>query len=347
MRVAGVSSAGVRAWLIRHATALRVAVIVAVLALAGYVLAGQWHKVRPEIAKLSAGSLLAALAVGVAAVACSVPAWRQLLAIVEPGHRLPLPVAARIFLLGQLGKYVPGSVWVVVAQTELARRHGVPRQATATAGLLAMGVSLGTALVTFGAFLPFGSADLRHNYWWLTFVALGVLICLTPPVVNPAVGLGLRLLRRPALEQRLTWRGMGIAAGWSFAGWLLYGVHTWLLARALGGSGAVLLPRSIGAFAVAFAIGFVIVVAPAGGGFREAALTSAFSGVLPRGAPLALALVSRALLTVADLLGGALAVVLGRRDPGRLPPPRASSTGESEGPALSPAAGGAVVTTAR
>ena len=330
-----------KARLAKYGTALRIAVIALVLALAAYVLAEQWHKVRPELLKLSAGSLALSLLAGMAAIACSVPAWRELLAIVEPAHRLPLPVATRIFLLGQLGKYVPGSVWVVVAQTELGRRHGVPRQATATAGLLAMGVSLGTALVTFGAFLPFGSAELRHNYWWLTLVALAVLACLTPPVVTPLVGLGLRLLRRPALSHPLTWRGMGISAGWSFLGWLLYGVHTWLLARALGGLGAVLLPRSIGAFAVAFSIGFIIVIAPAGGGAREAALTTAFSGVLPTGAPLALALVSRLLLTVADLFGGGVAALLGRRDP------RPSSTGEPSGPELSPASGGAVVISSR
>lgn len=328
-----------KALLARYGTALRIAVIVVVLALAGYVLTKQWHKVRPELAKLSVLSLVEALVVGMAAIACSVPAWRELLAIVEPAHRLRLPVATRIFLLGQLGKYIPGSVWVVVAQTELGRRHGVPRQATATAGLLAMGVSLGTALITFGAFLPFGSPDLRHNYWWLTLVALLVLICLTPPVVTPLVGLGLRLLRRPPLSHRLTWRGMGISAGWSFLGWLLYGVHTWLLARAFGGTGALLLPRSIGAFAVAFSIGFIIVIAPAGGGAREVALTTAFSGVLPTGAPLALALVSRLLLTIADLVGGGVAALLGRRDP--------SSTGVAEHPELSPASGDAAVISAR
>ena len=40
------------------------------------------------------------------------------------GSPLPLAVARRVFLLAQLGKYLPGSVWPVLAQTELGRDLG-------------------------------------------------------------------------------------------------------------------------------------------------------------------------------------------------------------------------------
>jgi hypothetical protein len=46
------------------------------------------------------------------------------------GWRILVPVggltAARIFFLGQLGKYLPGRVWGVVTHVDLGRRAGVP-----------------------------------------------------------------------------------------------------------------------------------------------------------------------------------------------------------------------------
>ena len=39
------------------------------------------------------------------------------------------PTASRIYLLGQLGKYLPGSVWALLAQAELGRAVGVPGRA--------------------------------------------------------------------------------------------------------------------------------------------------------------------------------------------------------------------------
>lgn len=291
---------------------LRVAVVLLVLVLAAVALSSQWRTVGPQLRRLSAGNVVLALLAGCAAIGCAVPSWRALLAEVEPGVDLPWRPATRVFLLGQLGKFVPGSVWVVVAQTELGRRHGVPRRATATAGLLAMGVSLATAVVAAAAFLPLASTDLRHRFWWLSLVAVAALAALAPPVLTPVVAWALRLLRREPLAASLSWGGVGRAVAWSLAGWLLYGVHTLVLVRALGAAGDGLAARSVGGFALALAVGFVVVIAPAGAGVREPLLVLVFDGVLPSGGAIAFAAVSRLLLTVADLLGGGVSAILGR-----------------------------------
>ena len=46
--------------------------------------------------------------------------WRVLLG--DLGTRLPAAPASSIFFVGQLGKYLPGSVWTVVAQAEMGAR---------------------------------------------------------------------------------------------------------------------------------------------------------------------------------------------------------------------------------
>ena len=66
---------------------------------------------------------------------CTMLVWRALMAGV--GSPLSVGVASRVLFIGQLGKYLPGSVWPVLAQMELASDHKVPRARTAAASVTA------------------------------------------------------------------------------------------------------------------------------------------------------------------------------------------------------------------
>jgi uncharacterized membrane protein YbhN (UPF0104 family) len=85
--------------------------------------------------------------------------------------------------------------------------------------------------------------------------------------------------------------------------WGAYGLHLWLLVRSTDTGGrADLLLLSLGAYALAWTAGFLVVVAPAGAGVRELALIAALSPVLDAPAALAVAVLSRVLMTLGDLL---------------------------------------------
>jgi hypothetical protein len=92
--------------------------------------------------------------------------------------------------------------------------------------------------------------------------------------------------------------------------WLLLGAHAWLLATDLGASGPADLATVVGAFALAWVVGFVVVIAPAGAGPREAALVLGLAPVMAAPEGLVLALVSRVLMVVGDAL---LAAAFARR----------------------------------
>jgi uncharacterized membrane protein YbhN (UPF0104 family) len=71
--------------------------------------------------------------------------------------------------------------------------------------------------------------------------------------------------------------------------------------------------RATGGFAVAWCAGFLLVVAPAGAGVREAALVLVLGGTLARPQAWVVALVSRLLFVVGDLGWGGVALLAGRR----------------------------------
>ena len=104
------------------------------------------------------------------------------------------------------------------------------------------------------------------------------------------------------------------SVGWALAAWLCYGGQVWLLAHQLGVAGGLrLLAHSTGAFAGAWCVGFLLVIAPAGAGAREAALILLLGPSVPGAQATVVAVVSRLLFTVADLAWGGVAVLAGRR----------------------------------
>jgi hypothetical protein len=207
--------------------------------------------------------------------------------------------------VGQVAKYVPGSIWVVVAQAELGRSVGVPRRLALTASVLTPLVFLSSGLVLGGGILLVVASDVASAYRGLLLLAPFLLVGLHPRVVNAFVARCLRVLRREPLERPLTGRGIGAALAWSVLTWVLYGLHIGALVWSFGVSVTDGLLFGTGGFAVAWCVGLVIIAAPAGAGVRDIALVLALAPLMERGEAIAVALSSRFIITIADLAAAA------------------------------------------
>jgi glycosyltransferase 2 family protein len=275
----------------------------AAVAIGGYAVARQWTDVRAALASIGAPMVAAAMVSVLIAMFAAMQVWRVLLAAL--GSPLPIRVAARIMFVGQLGKYVPGSIWPVLAQMELGNAHRVPRHHSASASVLTMLVSMLSGLLAALVTLPFLAGS--TPYLWAFLAAPGLLACLHPKVLNSILGRLFRLTRRPPLEQPLTARAIGTSLAWSFGSWIFYGLQIWLLATRLGAPRGPAALLALGGFAFAWIAGFLAVFAPAGAGVREVVLVALLGPMIGVGAGTAVALVSRALTTIGDLLAAAAA----------------------------------------
>ncbi|GAA4235721.1 lysylphosphatidylglycerol synthase transmembrane domain-containing protein [Actinomadura meridiana] len=315
--------------------ALRVVLVLLALGFCAYSVASQWDATVEAFRQMSWATLVGALAAGLAGIFAWMLGWREFLS----GLGSPLTIRAvfRIYGISQLGKYVPGKVWALVTQIEMTREHEVPPERSFGSTLLAVATSMACGLAVAAVTLPLTSATARDSYWPLFLLAPVLLAMLHPRVVTWCLGLMLRVIRRPPLERPVGLRVTLKAVGWTVLGWVLFGVHTWLLCMAVGGDGKGLPFTAAGAYALAFVAGFLVFIAPGGIGAREAALTVVLTPVLPAGAPVVVAIASRVLLTAADLGNAGVAFVLGRtaRAPGNERPSKELVTGTQptkEGP---------------
>lgn len=289
------------------AAAFAVVVVVAV----GWALAGQDWSVVPRLLRqrdpAQVGLLLAgALLTATAGPLLGMFAWRAIL--LELGPPVSLARVMRIFSVGYLAKYVPGKLPGMIATVKVAMAAGVTLPRMLGAGALTMLLVYLTG-ATVG--LLAGVEVLGDRAGWLAVAAVPiVVVVIWPGTVTGAGRMVLKLLRRPDP----TWAPGAAGLRWAVAAqtgsWLVAGVHLWLLAVAMGAPPARSLLLCVGAFCLATTLGLLAVFTPDGLGVREAVLLAALAVVLPMPAATVVALASRLVATVGDVvLGGAALAV--------------------------------------
>ena len=300
---------------------LRAGLLAVAAGLAVYGLASQWDEVHAALAKLAWYDVAGAAACVIAGLGCMLLAWRALLAGL--GSALPLPAAIRVMFIGQLGKYVPGAVWALAAQVELARDYDVPRRRSTAASLVGMAVTLVVGLIAAGVMLPLTSAHAAGHYWWVLAVTPLAVACLHPRVVKFGLDLALKVLRRPPLEESVRPAAMARALAWTTLGWLCYGAHAWFLVSDFADKGVHTFALALGGYALAWAVGFLIIFFPGGIGPREVALIAVLAPVMPSASALVVALASRVVMTIGDLVWAGTGLALGSRGKSRATRPAA------------------------
>jgi glycosyltransferase 2 family protein len=290
---------------IARSKAIRWGFVAVTLGFGGYAIARQRHEIAEALSRLSPLAIAGALVCVLVAQFGTLRVWQRLLAGL--GSPLPTTAAARVLFIGQLGKYLPGSVWPVLAQMELGTIYRVPRHRSASASVLTMLVSLLTALLVAAVTLPLtGHAG---SYLWAYAAVPLLLACLHPRVLRWGMDRLLRLARRPALEHPLSGDVLARALGWGLFAWVFNGLQIWLLVPVHSGMSLLL---SVGGYAFAWSVGFLVVFAPGGLGVREVVLVTTLTPLVGAGTATAVALVSRAVTTASDLICAGVSAALPR-----------------------------------
>ncbi len=273
-------------------------------------LAGDGAGALEAVRKIGLPAVLGSFVAAAAGLGASGLAWRSVLRGL--GAPLDLHDAVRVFFTGQIGKYIPGTVWAYVAHATLGREHGVPASRTTAASVLFVVAHTATGAVVAGLVLPFATGDVFDRFGWVAVLAPLLLASLHPRLVLPVLRMVHRVLGRGSPPERVSGPAVLRALGWLTVTWMGYGTSMLLLLRPVARADShALLPVALGGFALAWTVGFiaagVLVVTPAGLGVREVALLMVLGPVVAGGgAVTAVVLLSRMVHTLGD---GAWALV--------------------------------------
>ena len=270
--------------------------------------------------ELDFSALRIAGAFGVFAVLFPVYGALWMYIIARFGYSVPYGRSLKVWLLSQAGRYVPGKVWFALGRMYLNEREGVPKAVTTVATALELVLVLASSVVVFAVTWAITGSAAGGPYIWLVLVA-PVAVAAVHPRVIAAV---LKRFRKGDTRLDLRYRDILRLLGAYCLCWCLYGVGFYLASTSvrLTGSGAPSqgpvglnhLTEMIGINALAWTVGFVSIITPAGLGVREGVAFSLLSKILPRPYPSLIPLVVRVWVTIAELVSiGIAAAARGKR----------------------------------
>ena len=263
------------------------------LALFVYQAAQGWTAFREAGACLvHPGYLLVGVALYAGGYGVLMAAWGAIMA--SQGVTLHPAAIVQGYLLSFLPRYIPGSVWGYLSRNEwLAHHHGVGYGVATLTSLMEAGLLLLTAVALAGTLLT-------PAPWNLLVAGGGLAAVWLTWVLTPA--LWRRLRGAPAAPQATT--GWWVVATLYGVFWALQGAALLAAHHALCGVTPLGLGQSIAAASLAWAVGFLVLIVPAGLGVREwtlSALLALLAGVASAQSHL-LAVTGRVLLVVAELI---------------------------------------------
>ncbi len=260
--------------------------------------------------RLHPGWIAAALLLTWLMYALLISGWRLLL--LSAGQDLSWREAARIWTVSSLGALLPGRVWAIAGMAMMAQRVGV-HPAVATGSAIAMqllsiasGAAIGLALTgpVLGEHLPGGTTI-------LPLLAVAALFGTFLLRVQPLLDRLSHLLRLQVPIRALSASALSAGLGFNALAWLGYGAALWALAQGTMPTAPLTLPLATGAYALAYLAGYLLLLAPAGLGVREATLAILLApqiGALPAAA---LGVASR-IATLTNQFGAAAPFLLRR-----------------------------------
>ncbi len=211
---------------------------------------------------------------------------------------LPQFVSIRLFMIANLGRYVPGKVWQIAGLVALSKRHDVPASTAMAGAVLSQGIGLASAAF-IGLWSLWSLAGAEAWRWSVPVIlGAGLVLGLAPPVFHAVVDLWFRLAKTAKPEGL----SPGDAVGWLLLGlgtWIAYSFAFWLLVESLGPDVGVLTAAS--AFSAAYVLGYLMVFAPAGLGVREGFLVALMAPQIGAGAAGAVAVISRLWTTAVEV----------------------------------------------
>jgi len=211
--------------------------------------------------------------------------------------------ALKLWVFSQAARYIPGSVWQVVGRVYLGEKKGLSKGETLASVAIETSNLIISSLVVFALSLPFWpKLSGLQNYY--PYFAAGFLVFgfLHPTVFNFTTGFFIQRLDKKEKPHPYLFKEIIQMLLPYLLVWLAFGTGFFLLILSFQGFEVAYFPVVTGIFALSWVVGFLFVIAPGGLGARELALVYFLGLFLSHPLAILLAISSRILMIVAELL---------------------------------------------
>jgi uncharacterized membrane protein YbhN (UPF0104 family) len=293
----------------RVRTVLGWSIAIVLLAVIGVRLAQDWQQIRDADISLAPAPLVASVLLLAAYMVGRALLWHLLTLMLHTA--IPVGRAVTAWLVSQLGKYLPGKVFLYAGRVLFYVRQGRQAGPVTLAFTIELIGTFAASILTVLLALATGSLVDVGEYRWVFVGGLVVLLVLIhPAVLSAAVRVVARLVRRPAFDVPLSYPQSLTFVALYVVTWGVFGVAFFLLVRSL----YPIEPQSILALAASFSfasmVGMLAIVVPSGLGVREGLLVVFLSTLMPVPVAILVSLLARVWFTAVELAAAGISYLV-------------------------------------
>jgi uncharacterized membrane protein YbhN (UPF0104 family) len=234
------------------------------------------------------------------------------------GHPISFWQSFWMIATTQIAKYLPGRVWYMVGRVYVGKKEELDEQS------LAVSMILETCLLiaSIGSIFLI-SAFIAGNFDFISLLVYSIplivaLVILVPRILQWIINIGLRILKKPRKDLKLTYLKNLRLSFWFFILWFAQIIGFYFLINAIYYIPLSRIPNLAAAYALSWLIGYIVIFAPGGLGVREGTMTFLLSSVLPTPLAIVISFITRIWITLFEVLvffiGLIIMKVLGKKN---------------------------------
>lgn len=226
------------------------------------------------------------------------------------GLRISLVSNARVWMVSNFSRFIPGGIWQYPSRVVLLSKRGVDRKSAVAAvlieGLLTLSFGAGVVVFTLVFWtLPIKYQDLRGILWIFLFSPVIIFSFTNKRIFDKILFVYSKIMKK----EKVSLNSIEIDKRWLLFAFLSYlgrflfiGGALFFLIRLAFPIDTTLFPVIVGIYALSWLLGYISFFAPAGLGVTEIALASLLSFYIPFSFAAALAFVFRIATLTAEAI---------------------------------------------
>lgn len=251
--------------------------------------------------------------------------WAWYLITVKLGIAISLRETLESWFYSQLGKYLPGKVWLLLGRYYFYEAKGKSRGKIS----IALYLEVVTVLLAAGLLSAIGTVSFREanafrsnmEIWWAFVLLIIVFLSLYPKFLQKILNWILILFRKEPIILSISYRDISWILLVCILSWIIGGIGFWIFVDSVFAIPSQHILFLTGALALSSTLGLIALFAPSGLGVREGVLVYLLSHLMPEGVAVIISVLTRIWMTLVEI--GLIGVVyllskirkgLGKRD---------------------------------
>jgi uncharacterized membrane protein YbhN (UPF0104 family) len=278
-------------------------IVVAIFVFLGKMVWDNWNQVKDTSFTFEVYPLV--LSTLIFAFSYLIQVWAWYLITLKLGIALSLPETIKTWFYSQLGKYLPGKVWLLLGRFYFYESKGKSKKTISVALYFEMVTMIAAAGLIFLAALIFYREIGLFNSWnpsgWLVLLSLLGFVSLHPRVLQKILNWILVQFQRETISLTISYSNILWILFICIVSWVVGGIGFYLFIDAVYPVAPQYILFLTGALAISSTLGLIAIFAPSGLGVREGALVYLLSLMMATPVAVILSILTRIWMTLIEI----------------------------------------------